>query len=106
MNFEVSLIFPEPNNLEFSWTLNSNSIEEQNTIVSITASELEEGNNTLVFSVVDNTPLVRTDKHHALHVNTLSWHIQKEDLGIESHEVADNSFVLYPTPWAAVLFLN
>ncbi|HLS12784.1 MAG TPA: M64 family metallopeptidase [Flavobacteriaceae bacterium] len=106
MNFEVSLIFPEPNNLEFSWTLNSNSIEEQNTIVSITASELEEGNNTLVFSVVDNTPLVRTDNHHAIHVNTVSWTIQKETLGIESIEVAENSFVLYPNPSADVVFVK
>ena len=106
LNFEVSLILPEPNNLEFTWTLNNNSIEEQNTAVSITASELEEGNNTLVFSVVDNTPLVRTDNHHAIHVNAVSWTIQKETLGIESMEIAENSFVLYPNPSADVVFVK
>lgn len=98
--FEVSLIYPNPNDLEFSWELNDVVVEEQSTRVIIEEDELEEGDNVLTFSVVDNTPLVRTDNHHAIHVNTVSWIIQKETLGVSSMEIFENSFVLYPNPTA------
>lgn len=106
IDFEVSLIFPNPNDLEFSWELNNNSIEQQNTTVSIAPSELEEGDNALVFSVVDNTPLVRTDNHHAIHVSTVTWTIQNETLGVETIEITENSFVLYPNPTADVVYVK
>lgn len=100
IDFVVSLILPEPNGLVLSWELNNSLVEVQNAILSITASELEDGENKLVFSVVDNTPLVRTDHHHAIHVSTVAWTINKGVLGIENIEVSENSFVLYPNPSA------
>lgn len=106
VDFQVALILPEPNDLEFSWNLNNIAIEEQSATLAITASELEEGENALVFSVVDNTPLVRTDNHHAIHVNTITWTVHKESLGIENIETSENSFVLYPNPSAEVVHIK
>lgn len=106
MDFEVSLILPEPNNLAFSWTLNDAVIEAQSASVSIAESELTDGDNYLVFSVTDNTPLVRTDNHQTIHVSTVTWVLNKETLGVEDMEVLENSFVLYPNPTAEVVHIK
>lgn len=106
IDFEVSLIFPEPNDLEFSWMLNDVVIAEQNPSVSITAFELEHGGNYLAFSVVDSAPLVRTNDHHAIHVSTVTWVLNPETLGVEDFEISENSFVLYPNPTAEVVHIK
>lgn len=106
IDFEVALILPEPNDLAFSWKLNNVAIEDQDSSVSIAESDLEEGDNFLVFSVVDNTPLVRRDNHHAIHVSTVTWVLNKETLGVDDMAVLENSFVLYPNPTAEVVHIK
>ena len=102
----MALILPEPNDLAFSWKLNNVAIEDQDSSVSIAESDLEEGDNFLVFSVVDNTPLVRRDNHHAIHVSTVTWVLNKETLGVDDMAVLENSFVLYPNPTAEVVHIK
>lgn len=106
IDFQVSLILPEPNELAFSWELNDTVVQDLTPTLSISASDLEIGENTLVFSVVDNTPLVRTDLHHAIHVSTIAWTINKGVLGIENIEVLEKSFVLYPNPTADIVYIK
>ncbi|HLW14414.1 MAG TPA: M64 family metallopeptidase [Flavobacteriaceae bacterium] len=106
IDFEVALILPEPNDLVLSWELNNEVVEAQQANISIVESDLEEGDNFLVFRVIDNTPLVRTDNHHAIHVSTVTWVLNKETLGVEDMEVSENSFVLYPNPTANVVHVK
>lgn len=105
VNFAVDLIYPNPNTLEFTWELNNDLIDDQNAAITIANADLVEGNNSLVFSVVDNTSLVRTDNHAAIHINTVSWTIHKV-LGIEEIQTSENSFSLYPNPSADVVHLK
>src|SRR5690606_30469306 len=70
--FQVSLILPNPNHLEYEWTLNGNVIDTENTQVSIHVDDLQPGANTLSFTVIDNTPLVRKDNHEVIHFEVVS----------------------------------
>ncbi|RYM34210.1 T9SS type A sorting domain-containing protein [Brumimicrobium glaciale] len=106
LDFEVSLILPNPNTLEFSWELNGVEIDILNTNISIASIDLVDGLNTLNFSVVDNTPLVRTDNHETIHLNTVTWQINKSGLGIEEIQAKESSFVIYPNPSTDVIYLK
>lgn len=106
LDFEVSLILPNPNTLDFSWELNGVEIDIINTNISIASSDLVDGLNTLNFSVIDNTPLVRTDNHETIHLNTVTWQINKSGLGIEEIKAKESSFVIYPNPSANVVYVK
>ena len=57
--FSLDLILPNPNTLVVEWTLNGNAIGS-NTSITISASNLGNGNNELIARVVDETPMSRT----------------------------------------------
>ncbi len=106
LDFEISLIFPNPNTLEFSWELNGVEINTSSTNITVTANDLVDGLNTLNYSVVDNTPLVRTDNHETIHLNTVTWQINKSGLGIEEIQAKESSFVLFPNPSTDMVYLK
>jgi len=103
--FQVSLILPNPNHLEYEWTLNGNVIDTENTQVSIHVDDLQPGANTLSFTVIDNTPLVRKDNHEVIHFEVVSWQINPT-VGIEDIEVFKSGFVVYPNPTAEVVYIK
>lgn len=106
LDFEVSLILPDPSYLEFSWELNGTEINNQDIGISISENDLVDGANTLKFSVIDNTPLVRTDNHDVIHLNTVVWTINKSGLGIEEIKATTSNLVLYPNPSADVIYVK
>ena len=106
VDFEVALILPSPNHLDFSWNLNGTEIDTENTDITLYAEDLLTGANTLNFTVTDNTPLVRTDNHETIHVDVVSWQINNNTLGIETIEVIESRFVVYPNPSADVIYVK
>lgn len=103
IDFNIELILPQPNHLEFSWKLNGETIEETLPSVTIQSDVLATGDNTLIFSVLDNTSLVRKENHGTIHLSTVSWTIQKGNLGIEDIEISEYNFTIYPNPVQEIL---
>lgn len=105
LQFQINLITPTPNTLERTWTLNSNPFASNVDAAELFDSDLNIGINTLVAVVNDDSSLLRINNHETIHVNTVSWIINKNTLGINdvSGEVNSFSISLYPNPTNTVL---
>ncbi|GAL71147.1 putative secreted protein [Jejuia pallidilutea] len=75
LDFELTLIKPNPNTLESIWTLNGTTIGNNVDIISLLATDLMEGTNTLTSVITDNSPMLRVDNHETVHVTTVTWTI-------------------------------
>lgn len=98
MNFTVNLILPIPNTLNSSWKLNNISVGANLPTLTVTSAQLQNGNNQLLYTVVDDTSDVLTDNHSTLHFSTVAWTINKSSLGVQDVKGNEYSFVLYPNP--------
>lgn len=98
LDLNVNLILPIPNTLKSEWKLNNSVIASDIGNLTIEPSQLNTGTNTLLFSVYDNTAMVRTNNHNTLHLSTISWTINKTGLGISDMRSRQFDFVLYPNP--------
>ena len=67
VTFTVNEILPVPNTLVNSWTLNGTPLASTSNSVTITPAQLNTGNNTLLFSVTDNNPLIKVTNHNTVH---------------------------------------
>jgi hypothetical protein len=105
IDFDVNLILPEPNYLEFEWTLNGEVIDNENTTVSLHFDDLNPDGNTLSFTVTDETPWVRRDNHAAIHFDVVSWNINGA-YSTENIDVYTANFVVYPNPTAEVVYVK
>lgn len=98
VDLKVNLILPIPNTLKSEWKLNNTSIATDVSDVTIQTSQLNIGTNSVLFNVYDNTTMVRTDNHSAIHLSTISWTINYTQLGIDDIRAKQFDFVLYPNP--------
>ncbi|UQB68276.1 M64 family metallopeptidase [Epilithonimonas zeae] len=98
LDLKVNLILPIPNTLKSEWKLNNNSIANDVSEITIQSSQLNTGTNTVLFNVYDNTTMVRTDNHSTIHLSTISWTINKTQLGINDIRAKQFDFILYPNP--------
>ena len=98
IDLNVNLILPIPNTLKSEWKLNNTSIGKDVSSLTIQASQLTGGNNNVLFSVYDNTSMVRITNHNTLHLSTISWTIQKSTMGIADLHSKTFDFTLYPNP--------
>ena len=100
LDFELTLIKPNPNTLESIWSLNGNNIANNVDVVSLLETDLMEGNNTLTTVVTDESPMLRVDSNITVHVNTVTWTINYSSLSIDEIEGKANNYAisLYPNP--------
>lgn len=98
MNFNVNLILPIPNTLAASWKLNGTAIGTNSGVLTVNKTQLQMGNNQLTFNVVDNTTDVRIDNHSATHLTSITWTINRSNLGVSNIESQMYDFVVYPNP--------
>lgn len=98
LDLNVNLILPIPNTLKSEWKLNGINIATDIGNVSILPNQLNIGTNNLLFSVYDNTTMVRTNNHSTVHLSTISWTINKTQLGVNDIRSSQFDFVLYPNP--------
>lgn len=106
ITFNVSEILPIPNTLVNTWTVNGTPIAETSNSATIPASSFNNGNNTVLFSVVDNNPLLKVDNHAALHVGTVTWTVNKSALSIGEIDVRERNFTIYPNPAKNQIFIK
>lgn len=108
LEFELTLIEPNPNTLKTEWTLNGSNISNDTNTVEITDTDLINGENTLIFSVIDDSPMLKIDNHQTIHVNTVTWTISNSTLGINSIESSQqkHNIVLFPNPANSILNLK
>lgn len=98
VTFTVNEILPIPNTLVNSWTLNGTPLASTSNSLTVTPSQLNNGNNTLLFSVTDNTTLVNVTGHSTVHFTNVSWTLNKSTLGTSEVKAAERRFSIYPNP--------
>lgn len=106
VTFSVNEILPIPNTLVNSWTLNGNLQTATGNSITISPAQLVTGNNTLLFSVTDQTPLVKTDNHSTLHFTNISWTLNKNALGTSEIKADERRFSIYPNPANTEFFIK
>jgi len=98
ITFSVTEILPIPNTLANSWVLNGVTLASTNNSMVISPNQLNSGINTLLFSVVDNTPLVKVNNHSTVHFTNILWTLNKLQTGTPEIEAEEWAFGLYPNP--------
>ena len=98
VDLSVNLILPIPNTLKSEWKINGTTFQNDTNNITILPSQLNIGNNMVLFSVYDNTTMVRTNNHSTIHLSTISWTINKTELGISDLRSKQYDFTLYPNP--------
>lgn len=98
VTFTVTEILPIPNTLVNSWTLNGTTLPSTSNSLTITPSQLNNGSNTLIFSVNDNNPLVKVNNHSAVHFTNVTWTLSKSTLRTSEIKAEERRFAIYPNP--------
>lgn len=99
VTFTVNEILPIPNTLVNTWKLNGVTLSSTSNSITISPSQLNIGNNTLLFSVTDGTSLVKVNNHSSVHFANLSWTLNKSTLKpIREIDVIERRFGIYPNP--------
>jgi len=106
VTFTVNEILPIPNTLVNSWSLNGTALAATGNSVTITPGQLNNGNNTLTLSVVDNNPLLKVDNHSTLHVTNVSWTLSKTTLKLSEVKAEERRFSIYPNPTEGEFFIK
>lgn len=98
VTFTVTEILPIPNTLVNSWTLNGTPLASTTNTVTITPGQLNNGNNTLLFSVNDNNPLLKVNNHSTVHFTNITWTLNKNTLKTSEIKAEERRFSMYPNP--------
>lgn len=108
VNFQLTeLMQPIPNTLHIKWQLDAVVLDTNNENFQIDPASLTDGLHTLTASVVDENPLVRTDNHAALHISTVTWTINKTNLGVHTDASTSKASIrVYPNPVSNLLTFN
>lgn len=106
VTFTINEILPIPNTLVNSWTLNGTALPSTSNSLVITPSQLNNGNNILIFSVTDNTALIKIDNHSTVHFNNITWTLNKSTLGASEVKAVERRFSIYPNPANNELYIK
>lgn len=98
VTFTVNEILPVPNTLVNSWKLNGNLLSATGNSVTISPGQLNSGNNTLLFSVTDNTALIKVNNHSTVHFANVSWTLNKSASKTSEVRAVERRFAIYPNP--------
>ncbi|WP_370895976.1 M64 family metallopeptidase [Chryseobacterium gossypii] len=98
VTFTVNEILPIPNTLVNSWTLNGTALPATGNSVTISPGQLNIGNNILLFSVTDNTPLVKVNNHSTVHFTNITWTLNKSTLNVSEIRTEERRYSIYPNP--------
>ena len=106
VTFTVNEVLPVPNTLVNSWKLNGATLSATGNSITITPSQLNTGNNTLIFSVTDNTPLVKVNNHSTVHFTNVSWTLNKSTAKVSKITAKEKGFSIYPNPTDGVFYIK
>ncbi|MBP6184299.1 MAG: T9SS type A sorting domain-containing protein [Saprospiraceae bacterium] len=103
----TQLITPSPNTLSISWQLDGADLGIDSTFYQLDQFALPDGMHTLIASVVDTTSLVRVDNHSDVHINFVSWEIEKTTTSLVLKPSASrHRITLYPNPTKGLLHVG
>ncbi|MBL3548691.1 M64 family metallopeptidase [Chryseobacterium sp. KMC2] len=98
MTFTVNEVLPIPNTLVNTWKLNGTALSATGNTLTLSPAQLNNGNNTLLFSVTDNSPLLKVDNHSTLHLTNITWTLSKSTLRVADVRAIERKFSIYPNP--------
>lgn len=99
ITFTVNEVLPIPNTLVNTWKLNGTTLSSTSNSLTVSPSQLNNGSNTLIFSVTDNTTLVKVNSHNTVHFATVTWTLNKSGtLRVSDVEAKERRFGIYPNP--------
>ncbi|ASW75694.1 von Willebrand factor A [Chryseobacterium piperi] len=97
--FTVNEVLPIPNTLVNSWMLNGTTLSSTSNSLTVSPGQLNNGTNTLIFSVTDNSPLIKVTNHNTVHLATITWKLNKSStLRISEVKAEERRFSIYPNP--------
>lgn len=96
--FSVDLVKPLPNTLDVKWELNGRLVASQTDTMLVEEEEWEEGNNTLMATVIDTTAMLRSESHGLLHFYTVLWTINKSSTATQNVLSQKYEVEIYPNP--------
>lgn len=100
----TELLKPIPNTLEISWQLDGVILDNNLEMLQLDQTSLPVGIHTLTASVTDASEYVRTDNHASLHVNSVTWTIDRSALGISLTSSKNKmAFTVFPNPSADIV---
>jgi hypothetical protein len=91
VNFDLSLISPAPNTLAVTWLLDGKMIDEKNTSITLTSTEIGNEQHDLEAKVIDNTTANRKDK---IYVSRVNWKISSTATGVATKSIEDRKDVV------------
>lgn len=109
LTFKLKLVRPNPNTLKIQWRLNGLLLSAKDTIVQITAAQLQSGQNKLTAFVTDTTMLSRSYWPGKGFQFSASWKINKSGTGINilnSSEASRFIYNVFPNPTTDKLFFG
>lgn len=107
VTFTVNEILPIPNTLVNSWKLNGTLLPSTSNSLTISPSQLNVGNNTLLFSVNDNNPSLKVNNHSTLHFTNVTWTLNKSTtLKVAEVKAEERRYSLYPNPSNGEFFIK
>ncbi len=107
ITFTVNEILPIPNTLVNTWKLNGSALAATGNTVTISPGQLTSGNNTLLFSVTDNTSLLKVNNHSTLHITNITW-VLNNSSALKASEIkaTERKFSMYPNPAGDEFFIK
>lgn len=112
LDFQLDLIYPNPNTLSIEWRLNGNTVNTTTNLLTLTASDLPNTNNILTVTVTDNTLLSKSYLPSAGYTFSQSWNITNNGSSSNTEEqnfgdeVSKFFFKAFPNPTTDVLNIN
>lgn len=104
--FSINTISPIPNTLSVKWSLNGKVINDKDSSVSISQSDLISGNNQLRVTVEDTTSFLKVNNSENIHITTLLWEINLATLSIDNVVLENLQIKLFPNPTQEVLYID
>ncbi|WP_298224383.1 M64 family metallopeptidase [Flavobacterium sp.] len=107
IDFQLTeLLRPIPNTLHIKWQFDTTISDTNSETFQLNPTALTDGLHILTASVVDETPLIRVDNHATVHISTVTWSINKSNLGVQTNTTTNKiAYTLYPNPTSEVLHL-
>jgi hypothetical protein len=107
LEFELSLMKPEPNTLKVVWEQNEVVVAGNEASFSLPVSAITSENVVIRATITDTTTLTRSTSHQVSHVYTVEWIVNPTITGIEITAVENHyKLSVYPNPVKDVLTVS
>lgn len=107
VTFTVNEILPIPNTLVNSWKLNGTQLASTASSLTVSPSQLNMGNNTLIFSVNDNSPMLKVNNHNTVHFTNITWTLNKSSARkMTEVKAEERRYSVYPNPSDGEFFIK